>query len=150
MASNIEQNLNMTPQEDLIRLRTRLLDLQKTGLLNPDNFGTYQQTILQIWQESERRRASCLQQAATLRQQAAAAEAQSHAFSVIGSIIYSVVNGYIELEERRAREEQERALEKERAAAEESSEEPEAPHATSEEPDSGNSENKTSGRRKKL
>jgi len=95
-----------TPPDDFTRLRLRLLDLQKTGMLDPRSFGTYQQTIFQVLQETVRRKESCFQQAATLRQQAAAAEAQGHAFSTMGSILHSVVNGYVDLEERRVAETQ--------------------------------------------
>lgn len=95
-------------QKDLIRLRQRLLDLQGTQRLSTEAYGLYQQTILQIHQEAERRKQTCFQQAATLRAQASAAESQGHAFSSIASIIYAVVNGYIEVEEKRLREDQER------------------------------------------
>ena len=94
-----------TPPDDFTRLRLRLLDLQKTGMLDPRSFGTYQQTIFQVLQETVRRKESCFAQAATLRQQAAAAEAQGHAFSTMGSILHSVVNGYVDLEDRRVAEE---------------------------------------------
>ena len=90
--------------DEFTRIRLRLLDLQKTGLLHPDAFGTYQQTILQLYQDATRRRESLLQQGATLRQQAAAAEAQAGAFSVMGSMLYNVVNGYIESENKRIQE----------------------------------------------
>lgn len=102
--------------EILLKLRKRLSDLLGKGLVSSDAFGMYQQTILQLHQECERRRQTCLGQAETLKRQAAAAESQAHAFSAMASIIFSVVNGYVELEERRAREEADRA--KERAAAE--------------------------------
>ena len=37
---------------DLARLRLRLLDLRKTQSLDPKAFGLYQQTVLQLHQES--------------------------------------------------------------------------------------------------
>jgi hypothetical protein len=101
---------------DLLRLRQRLLDLQHTQRLAPEAFGLYQQTILQIHQEAERRKQTCFAQAETLRAQASAAEAQGHAFSSIASILYAIVHGYIQIEEKRLNEEAERA--KERAEAE--------------------------------
>lgn len=100
-------------EDSLVRLRTRLVDLQKLGGLEPEAFGTYQQTLLQIYNEAERKKQACLQQAQTLRQQAAAAEAQSHAFGTIGSILYSVVNGYVELEQKRMAEEHEAKIDSE-------------------------------------
>ena len=98
-------------QQDLIRLRQKMVDLQKLDYMTPESFGTYQQTILQIWQEADRRRQTCITQAETLRRQAAAAEAQAGAFSVMSSIMYNVVNGFVEAGEKRIREEAERAAE---------------------------------------
>jgi hypothetical protein len=96
---------NVRAQQDLIKLRQRILDLEKLGYMTPESFGTYQQTILQIWQEAEQRRQTCLAQAATLRVQAASAEAQAHAFSAMSSVMFAVVNGFVEAEEKRIREE---------------------------------------------
>lgn len=101
-----ETNINM--QKDLLRLRQKMMGLQGLGYMTPESFGTYQQTLLQIWQEAERRRQTCVSQAATLRTQAAAAEAQAGAFSVMASIMYSVVNGFVEAGEKRVAEEAER------------------------------------------
>jgi hypothetical protein len=95
---------NTKTQQDLVRLRKRILDLQKLDYMTPESFGTYQQTLLQIWQEAEQRRQTCLAQATTLRLQIAEAEAQAHAFSAVGSIIFSVVNGFVEIEEKRMAE----------------------------------------------
>lgn len=102
---------NVRAQQDLVKLRQRILDLEKIGYMTPESFGTYQQTILQIWQEAEQRRQTCLAQASTLRMQAASAEAQAHAFSAMSSVMFAVVNGFVEAEEKRVREEAERALE---------------------------------------
>jgi len=107
----MESNVPNT-QNDLLRLRKRLMDLQAVGVLEDSQHGLYQQTILQLWQEAERRRQTCMSQAETLRMQASAAEAQAHAFSAMSSMMYAVVNGYIELEEKRVREEKERQAEK--------------------------------------
>jgi len=100
--------------DDLIRLRTKLLEFQKQGALSsPEAFGTYQQSILQVFQEAERRKHTCMAQAASFRQQAAAAEAQAHAFSTVGSILYSIVDGYVSAEHKRLAEEAERKKEAE-------------------------------------
>ena len=101
----------MDNAETLLKLRQRMLDLQKLGMLTPESFGMYQQTVLQIWQEAERRRQTCMAQAENFREQARAAEAQAHAFSAMASIMYAVVNGYIQLEEKRVAEEAERKKE---------------------------------------
>ena len=93
----------------LINLRKRLTDLQRSGAFTEAGFGTYQQTLIQILQECERRRATCSTQAETLRRQAAAAEAEGHAFSVMSSIVLAVVNGFADREAVRAAEEAARA-----------------------------------------
>lgn len=108
-----------TPNSVLARLRQRLLDLQKTNMMTPESFGTYQQSMLQLWNECERRAMTCFDQVQSLQMQAKASEHQAHAFRMMGSIILSVVNGYVDKEEQRVREEAERAkeqAEKEREA----------------------------------
>jgi hypothetical protein len=93
----------------LVKLRSRMNDLLRLGILTPEGFGMYQQTILQLLQEFDRRKMTCMSQAEQLRTQAAAVESQGHAFSAAGSVLFAVVNGYIDLEEKRIREMQERA-----------------------------------------
>lgn len=101
-----------TPMSILIKLRTRLNDMLKSGIATPESFGLYQQTMLQLYQEFDRRRISNLEQAAQLRAQASAIESQAHAFTAATSLLFAVVNGYIELEEKRARETAEREAER--------------------------------------
>lgn len=105
--------MNDSAVDDLVRIRTKLLDLQRTGVLSAEGFPTYQQTILQILQECERRKQGLFSQVQTLRAQASAAESQAHAFSAMGSILYNIINGYVENEQRRIEEEQRRAAERE-------------------------------------
>ena len=83
-------------QDDILRLRKRVLDLIGLGYMTPESAGTYEQTLLQFCQEMERRKQDCFQKAASLRLQASAAEAQGHAHSATASILYSVVNGFYE------------------------------------------------------
>lgn len=137
----MESNVPNT-QNDLLRLRKRLLDLQTMGILEESQHGLYQQTILQLWQQTEGRRQTCMSQAETLRMQAAAAEAQAHAFAAMSSMMYAIVNGYIELEEKRVREDRERTEEK--AADQEANKEASPPSASFSE------EVKPNGRRKKT
>jgi hypothetical protein len=101
-----------SPQQQLVKLRQRILDLQKLDPMDPTAFGTYQQTLLQILNEAERRRQSCLKQAASLEQQAASARSQASAFQTMGSVMYSVVNGFAVAEEKRVLEETQREAEK--------------------------------------
>lgn len=93
---------------ELIRLRQRFLDLQKLGALTPESFGMFQQSFMEVYQEAEKRRQACLAQADELRRKASAAESQSHAYSTISSILYSIVDGHIGIEQKRLVEEQAR------------------------------------------
>lgn len=105
MNAQIEDESNATV---LVKLRMRMNDLLRLGITTPEGFGLYQQTMLQLYHQFERRKQSCFTQAEQLRTQAAAVESQGHAFAACGSIMYSIVHGYIELEEKRIREELER------------------------------------------
>jgi len=96
-------------QEDILRMRKAIQELAVLGVLTPETVGTYEQTILQIWKEAERRRVSLQQQAEVLRKQAAAADAQAGAFSAMASIMFSVVHGFVEVSQKRALEDAERA-----------------------------------------
>lgn len=106
---------NYRPQEELTRLRLRLNDLLRLEAATP---ATFQQAIMQIWQESERRRQSCLSESEDHLRRYHALLAQAHGFSALSSIVFAVINGYVELEEKRVREEAERAHEKAAQAAE--------------------------------
>jgi len=104
-----------TVQQDLLKLRKRVQDLKALGYMTPESAGTYEQTVLQTWQEADRRRQTLLSQAETLRRQSAAAEAQAGAFATMASILYSIVNGFVEAGEKRLREEAERTAERKAA-----------------------------------
>jgi hypothetical protein len=108
---------NETASTIVLKLRARLADMLKTGLVAPEHFGLYQQTMLQLLGEIERREQECRNQAQQLRQQAAAADSQAHAFIAMKSILFNVVNGYLDLEERRLKEIAEREAEAKAAAA---------------------------------
>lgn len=103
-------------QEELLMLRKRVKDLLELGYLTAEAAGTYEQTILQAWQEADRRRAQLRQKAETLRLQAAAADAEASAFGTVGSILYNIVNGFVENGRKRLAEEAERARELEERA----------------------------------
>jgi hypothetical protein len=105
-------------QDDLLRLRKRVNDLKSLGYMTPESAGTYEQTILLTWQEADRRRQTLLNQAETLRRQAAAADAQAGAFATMASILFNIVNGFVEAGQKRLREEAERQAEKDAQAAE--------------------------------
>lgn len=102
----------MSYDEEMIKIRQKLLDAQKVGLINGDTSGVYQQTILQIHQEAERRKQSCLQQAETLLRQSQAAQAQGAAFGMIGSILYNIIDNFVIAQSRAIEEEKRLAEEK--------------------------------------
>ncbi len=110
---DIPDYTNYQPEQELTKLRKRLSDLLRLGGATPE---TFVQTLLQMWQETEKRRQSSLREAEDLLRKYHALVAQSHAFAAQASIAYSVVNGYVILEERRAQEVADR--ERERAAHE--------------------------------
>lgn len=99
----------MSEDAGLAEIRLKLLELQKGGAFTPDSFGTYEQTVLQLHQECERRKQSLLAHANTLSEQIKAAQAQAAAFTVVASLLYNVVNGFVEAEKRRLHEETARA-----------------------------------------
>lgn len=102
---------NYQPDQEMLRLRRRLGDLMRLGAATPE---TFQQAFLQVWQESERQRQQCMTAAEEHLRQYHQFVAQAHAFSMFSSIAYSVINGYVTIEERRAAELAER--EKDKAA----------------------------------
>jgi hypothetical protein len=101
----------MAYAEDLVRLRKRMLDALELGVIDAGSKDMYEATLIQIMNESEKQRQTCVTRAEDLRRQAAIADGQSHAFTQTSSIIYSVLNGYIVGAERQRREDVERAAE---------------------------------------
>jgi hypothetical protein len=114
---DIPNYTNYQPEQEQLRLRKRLGDLMRMGAATPD---TFQQAVLQIWQEAERQRQMSMTQAEEHLRKYHSCNAQAHAFSMTSSIAFAVINGFVVMEERRAQEEQRQAqerAEKEREAA---------------------------------
>lgn len=110
----------MAYAEDLVKLRKRMLDAVSAGVVETNIKDFYEATLLQIMNEAERQRQTCMSRAEDLRRQAAVCDGQAAAFSQVSSIVYSVINGYVVAAERQQREEAERAgemAEKEAAKA---------------------------------
>ena len=114
---------NYQPNEELLRLRKRVTDLLKLGAATPETFA---QSILQIWQETERHRQNNMEQAEDHLRKYHALVAQAQGFAMQSSILYSVINGYATIEERKAQELADRAAEQ-KAVAEPEATEPETP-----------------------
>jgi hypothetical protein len=105
---NVTTHTTYQPEQDLLRLRRRLGDLLRLGGMTPE---TFQQTILQLWQEVEKRRQSCLHEAEDYMRKYQASLAQAGAFSAQSSILFAIINGFVTLEERRIQETADRARE---------------------------------------
>ena len=101
----------MGHSEDILKLRKRVADAVATGVVDPNLKDFYEATLLQVLNEAERQRQTCATQAEALRKQAAIADGQASAYSAMGSIVYSVLNGYILQAEKAIREEHARAAE---------------------------------------
>lgn len=97
--------------DDLVRLRKRMLDALGLGVVDGTSKDLYEATLIQVMNEAEKQRQTCVARAEDMRRQAAIADGQAHAFSQTGSIVYNVLNGFINAAERQKREEQEFAAE---------------------------------------
>jgi hypothetical protein len=97
--------------DDLIRLRKRVVDALSLGVVDDNSKDLYEATLIQVMNEAEKQRQVCVARAEDMRRQAAVADGQSHAFSQMSSIVYSVINGFVGAAERQKREEQEFAAE---------------------------------------
>jgi hypothetical protein len=123
---------NFQPSEEMVKLRKRVADLMRLGAATPETFG---QTIMQVWQECERRRQGCLGEAEDHLRKYHALLSQAGAFAAQASILYSVINGFASLEERRIQETADRAREQaEKEAAQKASAETPAPAPAPEAP----------------
>lgn len=102
----------MAYSDDLVKLRKRMLDALDNGVVNSDTKDLYEATLIQVMNEAERQRQTCVNRAEELRRQAAVSDGQAAAFSSVSSIVYNVLNGYILAAEKSKREELELAAEK--------------------------------------
>lgn len=118
---------NYQPDQELLRLRRRIGDLMRLGVATPD---TYFQTVMQLFQEAERRRQTCMNEAEDHLRKHHALVAQAHGFSAVSSILYSIINGFASLEERRLQEMADRAKEKAENGPVETKEAPPPPPVT--------------------
>jgi len=77
--------------EEIDRLRKKMIEAIRVGFLDEEQCGTYEMTLLQIMTEADRQRRNCLNRAEQLKMQVATAEGQGAAFGMISSIINNVV-----------------------------------------------------------
>ncbi len=97
----IPNHTNYQPNEEILRLRRRTIELVRLGAATPE---TFQQTIMQLWQEGERRRQASIAEAEDHLRKYHACLSQAGAFAAQSSILFSIVNGFATLEERRLQE----------------------------------------------
>jgi len=103
----------MSMSVDLINLRKRVADATRLGVVSDENKSIYEATLIQILNESERQRLRCHNMIEDFKRKAAQAEAQANAYSQMSSIIYNVINGFVQLAEKGQAEEAEAKEEKE-------------------------------------
>lgn len=97
--------------EELSRIRQKVIDAVSEGVVSDENRDFYEATLIQIMNDAERNRQTCLNSVDTLKRQIATLEGQAQAFSSFSSIIFNVLNGFIVQEQKNkadiARREQE-------------------------------------------
>lgn len=103
--------------EDILKLRQRVQDAIKKGVVAQDGKEIFEATLVQIMNDAERNRQNCVTQAENLRRQASVFDGQAGAFASVSSIIYNVLNGFVTAaerdEEERKRQEEQRLLQEE-------------------------------------
>ncbi len=104
----------MNYAEQVVNLRKKILEAVSSEVIDPQFKDFYEATLLQIMNETERQRQSCVSRAEDLRRQASVLDGQSQSFQQLGSIIHAVLNGYIKAAERSKAEEMVRQLEKQK------------------------------------
>jgi hypothetical protein len=109
----------MAYSEDILKLRARFADAVRYGVVSEDGSNTFEAVLLQIMNDAEKNRQNCVSQAENLRKQAAVLDGQAGGFASVASIMYNVLNGYVNLAEREAQREAEEAEKKIQEAAEE-------------------------------
>lgn len=93
--------------EHLLMLRSKIREAFQHQLLNPANTDIFESTLIQILNSSEQQRQRCINQADSLKKQAATLEGQASAYSMVGSLIYNVLNGYVTLAQKDIEEREE-------------------------------------------
>jgi hypothetical protein len=101
----------MDHSEHVLRLRGRLTEAVRAGHWKEDS-NLFQATLISILNEAERERIRHSNAAQKAREQASFEDGHAAAFSLVMSMVYNVLNGFITQSEKAALEEQERLNEK--------------------------------------
>lgn len=104
----------MNHEEQLLKIRKRTADALKIGMLDESHHGIYQATLIQLLNECEKGRQSQQSAVENLKRQIAVAEGQVHAYSMMGSIIFNVLDSLVRGAEKTAKEIAERQAEHEK------------------------------------
>lgn len=89
----------MSFSEDIIKLRQRVNDAVKRGLVSSDK-DLFEASLIQIMNDAEKNRQNCIAQSDSLRKQASLFDGQAGAFASVSSIVYNVLNGFVTAAER--------------------------------------------------
>jgi hypothetical protein len=102
----------MAYNEDLINLKKRVADLISEGIINPNSKDIYESTLIQVMNDAERNRQTCMTSAENLKRQAAILEGQAGGFASVSSLIIAVLNGFVAIAEKNKNELREREAER--------------------------------------
>lgn len=106
--------------EDIIKLRKRVADAVAKGVVNQEGKDFYEATLIQVMNDAEKNRQNCVAQAENLRRQAAVMDGQAGAFASVSSIVYGVINGFVNVAERDEEERKRAEEEKVKASSQDS------------------------------
>lgn len=86
----------MPHSNDVVELRQRMIEAQKAGLFSGQQDAAMAQAILlELLNDAERARQSHLTAAERARNHAIAEENQAKGISMVSSMVFSVLNGYL-------------------------------------------------------
>ncbi len=85
----------MSYKEDLARLRNKFQEALAVGLIKEKNRDIFESTLIQIMNESEKKRQEATKRAEEHKRQASALEGQASGFAANNSIIYNVLTSYV-------------------------------------------------------
>ncbi len=96
-------------RENLALLRDVVAAARKLDVIPEEGADIYEATLIQIANKAESERLQCLRVVEEHRHHMARAESQATALSQVVSIVYAVVNGYVEAAKRAVMEEEAKA-----------------------------------------
>lgn len=102
----------MPHANNIVQLRQRIVEAQNKGLFGSKSDAAFAQAVLlELLNDAERSRQSHLVAAERARSQAIAEENQAKGISAVSSMVFNVLNGYINKAMEDAREIEEREIE---------------------------------------